>query len=548
MAIEDTERPIVSETEMRWGSDLVARVIRDLGIKYIALNPGASYRGLHDSLVNYLGNHDPQMILTLHDEHAVAVAHGYAKVTGQPMAVALHSNVGLMHASMAIFNAFCDRVPVLMFGGTGPMDANQRRPWIDWLHTTADQASLIRPFTKWDDQPVSPEAAVRSIARAYRLAVSQPSAPTYICLDYALQEGPLPDGFTLPGLGGMTAPPPALPDPSQVSEALGHLKRAERPLILLGRVSRDEQDWASRVALAEALNAVVLTHQEFPAAFPSGHPLHVLPLTSHRVAEAQRLVREADVILSLGWLDLDGTLREAGTSRERATIISATNDQYLHGAWSKEHFEFPLTTIDIVTEPDAAVRALLGAVDAGPGTYAPVRAEPWAHAEPLEPAPRDVLSYGWAADALQEAAGDREMTLVRVPNGWAYCRTPIAGPLDYLGNDGGEGLGSGPGLAVGAALGLRGSGRVPVAVIGDGDFCMGANALWTAAHYSLPMLVIVLNNATYLNDEVHQNNIAKRRGRPAENAWIGQHMEGPPVDLAGMARAQGLVGIGPVTG
>ena len=135
-------------------------------MKYVALNPGSSFRGLHDSLVNHLGNEDPQMLLCLHEEHAVAIAHGYAKVTGEPLAVILHSNVGLMHGTMAIFNAWCDRVPVLIYGATGPVDAALRRPWIDWLHTCRDQASMIRNYVKWDDQPGSMEAALESMLRA----------------------------------------------------------------------------------------------------------------------------------------------------------------------------------------------------------------------------------------------------------------------------------------------------------------------------------------------------------------------------------------------
>ena len=164
--LEDVE--VAESTEsatLAWGSDAVAQALRDLDFDYIALNPGASYRGLHDSLVNYLGNRRPQMLVCLHEEHAVALAHGYAKVTSRPMAVALHSNVGLMHGLMAIFNAFADRMPMLILGANGPLDAQKRRPWIDWLHTTADQGALLRTYTKWDDTPGSPGAG-RAFHRA----------------------------------------------------------------------------------------------------------------------------------------------------------------------------------------------------------------------------------------------------------------------------------------------------------------------------------------------------------------------------------------------
>ena len=139
-----------------FGSDVVADALRALDIPYIALTPGASYRGLHDSIVNYLGNTTPQMLLCVHEEAAVAIAHGYAKVTGRAMVAAVHSNVGLQHATMAMFNAWCDRMPVLVLGATGPVDAAKRRPWIDWIHTARDQGALVRGYTKWDDQPASP--------------------------------------------------------------------------------------------------------------------------------------------------------------------------------------------------------------------------------------------------------------------------------------------------------------------------------------------------------------------------------------------------------
>ena len=210
------ERPALpNEPGDYWGSDAAALMLRELGLPYVALNPGASYRGLHDSLVNLLGNRDPQMLLCLHEEHAVAIAHGYAKVTGKPMGAVVHSNVGLMHATMAIFDAWCDRVPVFVLGATGPVDAAMRRPWIDWIHTAQDQGALVRNFTKWDDQPASVAAAAESLLRAYRIMQTPPKGPVYICLDAALQESrigqlpPLPsaDRFRPPRAGVPTRLP-----------------------------------------------------------------------------------------------------------------------------------------------------------------------------------------------------------------------------------------------------------------------------------------------------------------------------------------------------
>src|SRR5438093_4753666 len=185
------ERPTgVAPAEPTFGSDVVAATLGALGIPYVALNPGSSYRGLHDSLVNFLGNTAPQMLLCLHEEHAVAIAHGYAKVTGRPLAVVVHANVGLMHATMAIFNAWCDRRPVLVLGATGPVDAAKRRPWIDWIHTARDQGALVRPYVKWDDQPTSPAATREALLRAAWHAQSAPRGPVYVNLDAEMQEAP----------------------------------------------------------------------------------------------------------------------------------------------------------------------------------------------------------------------------------------------------------------------------------------------------------------------------------------------------------------------
>src|SRR5215831_20377762 len=272
------ERPVPAGTNAAgFGSDVAAEALRALDVPYIALNPGASYRGLHDSLVNHLGNTEPQMLLCLHEEHAVAIAHGYAKVTGKPMGAIVHSNVGLMHATMAMFNAWCDRVPLVVLGATGPVDAAKRRPWIDWIHTAQDQGALIRNYTKWDDQPASVAAAAESVLRAYRMATTPPQGPVYICLDAALQESRIGALPALPDAARFRPPRPSAADPAALAEAAAMLNAAERPLILVGRTARGEADWQRRIELAEALGAIVLTDAKTGAGFPSRHPLQGPP-------------------------------------------------------------------------------------------------------------------------------------------------------------------------------------------------------------------------------------------------------------------------------
>jgi thiamine pyrophosphate-dependent acetolactate synthase large subunit-like protein len=271
------ETPDLAPISSLWGSDAIAEMLRRLGVPFLALNPGASYRGLHDSLVNHLGNRDPQMLLCLHEESAVAIAHGYAKVTGRPMGALLHSNVGLMHASMAIFNAWCDRVPMLLLGATGPVDAARRRPWIDWIHTASDQGALIRDYTKWDNQPASIAATFEALMRAHQLTRTAPCAPTYVNLDAAMQEAPLSAMPPLPDPSRFAPASPAAASMEQLERIARMLDGARAPVILMGRVERGEAAWRDRVALAERLQAGVITDLKMGAAFPTDHPLHAGP-------------------------------------------------------------------------------------------------------------------------------------------------------------------------------------------------------------------------------------------------------------------------------
>jgi len=535
------ETPVAgTEQKEIWGSDAIAAVLRTLDIPFLALNPGASYRGLHDSIVNYLGNTRPQMLLCLHEESAVAIAQGYAKASGRMMGAVVHSNVGLMHASMAIFNAWCDRMPMLVLGATGPWDAAKRRPWIDWIHTASDQAALVRDYTKWDNQPASVAAAYEAILRAAQIANTAPRGPTYINLDAGLQEAKIGALPPLPDAKRYRAPDPVLPAEHLVEAAAKLLAGAKHPAILAGRVSRSESCWKQRVALAEKLHARVFTDIKVGAAFPTDHPLHAAPPATFLSPDAAKLLREADVVLSLDWVDLAGALKAAwGADPVGAKVIQISPDAHVHRGWSMDYQGLSAVDVYMMCEPDIVVPLLLDAVMPRPGAVA-------AKPAPLPDAAPDVVSIRTLADALNVATKGMEVCVTRLPLGWNGAYRHFRHPLDYIGSEGGGGVGAGPGITVGAALALKDSGRLPVAIMGDGDFLMGTTALWTAAHYGIPCLILVANNRSFFNDELHQERVAKERSRPVENRWIGQRISGPDIDIAMMARAQGAEGIGPV--
>jgi thiamine pyrophosphate-dependent acetolactate synthase large subunit-like protein len=551
--LEDIEKSEPSgNAEMEWVSDAIAEMLRKLDLKYIAMNPGASYRGLHDSLVNYLGNRNPQMLLCLHEDHVVAIAHGYARVTDKPMGAIVHSNVGLMHGLLQIFNAWCGRVPIFLMGATGPVDAAERRPWVDWVHTAQDQGALLRHYTKWDDQPASVEATFEAMLRANQICRTAPQGPTYVCLDAGIQELPLDADTVLPDPARYQPGPLPEPGADTLADLTNMLMAAERPLFLMGRVSRNQEDWDRRIRLAEALGARVLTDLRVGAAFPTNHPLHGPPPLSHFPAESKAMIRRADVIVAFDCIDLGGAINLIEIEGPvTGKIVNCSVDSYSHNGWSKDHQVLPAVDLRVLVEPDAMIRPLLPLIeDAMAGCD-----KKWVDEVPIDRAAKptaegDLDRAITAPDVsrfIEQAREGRKFTLVRVGLGWASALYDFYEPLDYLGYDGGGGLGSGPGMAIGAGLALRGTGRIPITLIGDGDFMQGATSLWTAAHYRIPALIVVINNRSNFNDEIHQAVVAKDRGRNVDNKWIGMRIDDPPLDLSAIAKGQGVEASGPVT-
>ncbi|HEY4318248.1 MAG TPA: thiamine pyrophosphate-binding protein [Herbaspirillum sp.] len=543
-----------------WGSDVIADTVKALGYRYIALVPGSSYRGLHDSLVNHLGNRDPEMIVCLHEEHAVSIADGFSRVAQEPMAVALHSNVGLMHATMTIYNAWCDRRPMLILGATGPIDAAKRRPWIDWVHTSKDQGALVRPYVKWDDQPVSAEAAVEAILRANQITRAQPRGPVYVCLEAEMQETLLDRDVTVPDVTRFQ--PPQAPEASAdtLAACVELLLKAQRPLLLFGRVSRSQADWDRRVQLAELLGATVLTGAQQASCFPTEHPLHPLPIVGEKVMpEETDLIGRADLIVSFDWSDLGGFLggRSGRYQSQRpvdATIVHCSLDGYLANGWSLDHQALAATDLQILADADRFTAQLLTACSTALQGREWRRAAPaipaekhWTASAPTAPEAGAVFNVEQVGFTLSAYACEHAVTFPRVSFGWPRSAVRARGPLDYLGKDLGGALGTGPGHCIGAALALKESGRLSIGVLGDGDFLMGSNALWTASKIRVPMMIVVVNNRSYYNDEVHQEQVAKTRSRPVENKGVGQQLDDPAPDILGIGRAFGFEANRPAT-
>jgi thiamine pyrophosphate-dependent acetolactate synthase large subunit-like protein len=431
-----------------------------------------------------------------------------------------------------------------VLGATGPVAAEKRRPWIDWIHTSRDQGAYIRSIIKWDDQPTSPDALVESMARANLLTRSAPTAPVYICLDAGFQETRLDKEPEWPDVKRFMPPKPARPAQETVDEAVAILKGAQKPVVMYGRGSRKAEAWQPRIKLAERLGACVLTDLKQGAVFPTDHAAHYTQPFNVLGKDARELLCEADVILALDWMDLGGALRQArGVGKVGGKIVACSMDQNLHTGANMEYQALPTVDVLMAATGDAVVAELNGALGAG-------RKDPWKAKVPAKSKGGNgsALTMEHIARTLRDQFNDPDnVTFCTLGRGWPFDLWPLKNGMSYLGKDGGGGLGSGPGISVGSALALQGQGRYAISMLGDGDFCMGATAIWSAARHRIPLLVLINNNRSYFNDELHQENVAKTRGREVKNRWIGLRMEDPVPNIAKLAEAQGAVGIGPVT-
>lgn len=543
-----------NKSRAEYGSDVMAEVISDMGFKHIFVLPGSSFRGLHDSLVNHLRNRNPEMIMCNHEAIVVSMAHGYAKATGSTAVCVVHDLVGLMCASVSVFDAWVDRVPLLIFGGSGPQDPARRRP-IDWTHTAAMQCDLIKPFSKWTAEPVTLQATIDTMLRANKIASSKPCGPAYVSLDLGLQEQDLPDGLNIPdaNLERFHPPAPMAANSEAIGTAVDMMLAADNPLIVGGRFGRDVGTSDVLAELVELSGAAYVEDRSI-VCMPTDHPQNLNGDANIR--------SESDLILAIDCVDTT-TAADAHNKdvrgRDGQSIIEMTLENLYPSSWS--NVGGPQAAVDLVLEcdPIEGMRQLIDRLRSRSHDSQKIaaRRETLAAAhKKLRRAQRDKWTKDW--DTIPISAGRLTYELFQAVKDKPWILTvrnhrsfpeglwEFTGSGQYLGADGGGGVGYGPGAAVGAALAYREQGKLPVSIMGDGDFQMGNGAVWTAVHYKIPLLIVINNNNSWGNDEFHQRNIANRRGRPVDNAWIGQRMVEPATDFAAIVRGYGGWAEGPI--
>jgi acetolactate synthase-1/2/3 large subunit len=550
-------------TTDRPGSDFMVDVFKTLEFEYVCANPGDSFRGLHESVINYGNNVSPEFLTCCHEESSVAMAHGYAKIAGKPLLVFAHGTVGLQHAAMAIYNAYCDSVPVYICVGN-ILDATMRVPGGEWNHSVQDAAAMVREFVKWDDTPVSLQHFAESSVRAYSIAMTPPMKPILLVADGGLQEEPVRPGARL-HIPKLSIPSPPQGDEGAIAEVAKLLVQAENPVIVVDRAARSQAGVANLVELAEVLQAAVI--DEYGRMnFPSRHPLY-------QTTRRKQLIAEADVIIGLEVTDFWGTVNSFKDQLQRtskpltktsAKLINITADELFMKANYQNIQRFAEVDINIAADSETTVPPLIDAVKR---LVTPERKRVFqergtklaiARQGELDKSRADA-TYGWDASPISIARLTAEVwgqvqhedwSLVSDSyhlSWWPQRLWSFDKHYQFIGGPGGGGMGYGAPAAIGAALANRKHGRLSVSIQTDGDLMYANGVLWTAAHHKIPLLIVMYNNRAYQSEVLHVERMALRHNRGIERAHIGTVLENPNIDFAQVARGMGLYGDGPIT-
>ena len=552
--MDDTNR------ELRgWQSDVIVDLIKQYGFAYLPLNPGASFRGLHDSLVNY-GRNQPPMLVCQHEEIAVQIAHGFAKASGRPGSVILHNLVGLLHATMAIYYAYIDRAPIFIIGATGPMHEGRRRPHIDWTHSALVQGNAIRDFVKWDYQPTSIEGVPESFARAYSVMTTEPQGPVYMCYDALLQELPLEKDVPLPPADAVRTPAPIMPDPGALSEIADRLLEAENPVLMAEYVGRRKGGFESMVELAETVCAPVW---DVPSAlnFPNRHPLSL--------SMDKDVFRKADLVVGLDVRDWEKPTHELNsTMRTLECLVPDSADWVEIGfgeinmsKWSFDYGRWQPCSVRAIGDTALGIpeltricRERIGAdsrlasrLEDRRSAIAGRHEEVWAkwQADARENWDSSPLTLPRLASEVWEVINDEDWVLsANTLKTWVRKLWNFDKPHRHPGSD--IGTSTQIGISLGVALAHKGTGRLVIDFQPDGDLMFDAGALWNAAKHEIPLLIVMFNNRAYYNDWEHQIRMARLRGTDEAKAHLGMDLFGPEPNFAGLARAMGGWGEGPI--
>ncbi len=543
------------------GGDFMLEVLKLLGVEYVAQTPANTFRGLHEAIINGGGNKSPELLSCTHEEIAVAMAHGYVKIEGKPMAVMAQATVGLQHATMALYNAYCDQAPVYMIVGNS-VDASKRLFSFEWDHAAIDPAVIVRDYIKWDDQPGSLQHFAESAMRAWKVALTPPMGPILLSLDSEMQENPIPNRAAL-SIPPLTRVAPPQGDSAAVAETAGLLVKAENPVIVADRLARTQAGMDHLVELAEALQCPVIDAGG-RSNFPTRHPLN-------HSGRSNAVLAQADVILALELNDLYGTTHMLSDRIDRRTrsiikptahTISVTTSDLMSNANDQQFQRFQAVDLAITADGEETLPSLIEQVKQLAG--ADRKAAFDARRKRLESSYHTMVeqwkaeaTIGWDASPVTLARLCAELYDQIKNDDWSLVGNGIRVTWPrrlwnfdkvyrWIGSSGGAGVGYNAPASLGAALANRKYGRLSVSIQGDGDLMMCPGTLWTAAHHQIPILYVMHNNRAWHQELMYVQAMSNRHGRGVQNAHIGTTITDPNIDFAMMAKSMGVYAEGPI--
>jgi len=548
-------------TTDRPGADYMVDVLKTLKFDYIFANPGSSFRGLQESFINYSGNKNPEWITCCHEESSIAMAHGYFKIEGKPILTMAHGTVGLQHASMAIYNAYADRVPVYLILGN-EQEINFRRSDVEWTHSVQDAAAMVRDYTKWDDSPLSLEHFGESAVRAYKVMMTPPYGPVVLCANGQLQEEPTSAEDRRLGIPKLVVPTPPAGDPNAVAELAKMLVNAENPVIVAGRATRDAEGMRLLQELAETVQAPI-QDRRMRMTIPYRHPLY-----------NSGNIRTADLVLGLEVPDFWYTthsqtpLNRMGMQTESivkpGTKLATITCSDLFGRSNYQDFgRYADVDMAIAADAQATLPSLIEAckklITSDRKSAMQERgkklADAWKRNRDRD---FDQAATGWDASPVTTARMAAEIWNVIKDEDWSMVSDltfvswwpqrlwDMEKYHHFIGGHGAYGIGYGAPAAVGAALANKKHGRISVNIQCDGDLNYAPGVLWTAAHHSIPLLSIMHNNRGYHQERMFLQDMASRAMRGPENTHIGVALDNPNINYATMAKAYGMASWGPI--
>ena len=543
------------------GGDFMVDVLKKLGIEYVTQTPANTFRGLHEAIINYGGNKSPELLSCTHEEIAVAMAHGYVKIEGKPLAVMVQSTVGLQHAAMALYNAYCDQAPIYMILGNS-VDATKRLFSFEWDHAAIDPSVIVRDYIKWDDQPGSLQHFAESAIRAYRIAMTPPRGPVVLSLDSEMQENPIPahPALSIPPLTRVAAPQG---DSGAVAETANLLVKAENPVIIADRLARSQEGMDRLVELAETLQCPVIDSGG-RGNFPTRHPLC-------HTGRSGAVLAQADVIVGLEVSDFFGTTHLLSDRIERRTrpitkpgvkTINISSSDLSPKGNNQGFQRFQAVDLTIAADGEATLPSLIEQVKRGVDATRKTAFE--ARGKRLENSHHAMMeqwksdaTLGWDASPITLARLCAELYDQIQHDDWSLVGNGIRVSWPrrwwnfdkhyrWIGSSGGAGVGYNAPASLGAALANRKYGRLSVTIQGDGDLMMAPGTLWTAAHHNIPILYVMHNNRAWHQELMYVQAMCNRHGRGVENAHIGTTIDSPNIDFAMMAKSMGVYAEGPV--